>query len=163
MAELAIRVGSAADIDAAAEVWRVSNSARRGVPDIGAEEVARVRDRLESPDGWFLVAEQDGSMVGMAFGTHARARDGAGEVIPGLCHLSLVFVAPDRWGRGIGGEIVDAALDEARRRGHDRIQLWTHEANERAQRLYRGRGFVPSGRTMIDYRGELIGHWVREL
>jgi GNAT superfamily N-acetyltransferase len=57
-------------------------------------------------------------------------------VLPGLAHLSLVFVEPARWGRGIGGRLVDAVLAEARRRAYDRIQLWTHEDNARAQGLW---------------------------
>jgi GNAT superfamily N-acetyltransferase len=109
------------------------------------------------------VATDAGTIIGMACGMDVRADDGAGAPIPGLCHLSLVYVAPDRWGQGIGGLILDAALDEARVRGFDRIQLWTQATNERAQRLYRSRGFEPTDRTMLDHRSELIAHWSRRL
>jgi GNAT superfamily N-acetyltransferase len=76
-----------------------------------------------------------------------RGKDGAGPVIPGGCFLNLIFVVPERWGEGIGGVILDAVLAEAKRRDYSRIRLWTAEDNERSHRLYRSRGFAPTGRT----------------
>jgi ribosomal-protein-alanine N-acetyltransferase len=78
--------------------------------------------------------------------------------IPGGCFLNSLFVVPERWGEGIGGTILDAVLAEARRRHYSRIHLWTHEDNARSHRLYRSRGFSPTGRTND---GE--GEWAREL
>jgi GNAT superfamily N-acetyltransferase len=99
----------------------------------------------------------------MASATDAREDDGAGPVIPGVCHVSHVFVLPGYWGRGVGGMLVDTVLADARRLGYARIQLWTFEAYERAERLYSGRGFRHTGRTMVHEHGELIGQWTREL
>jgi GNAT superfamily N-acetyltransferase len=66
----------------------------------------------------------------------------------------------DRWGEGIGGRLLDAVIDEAKRRGCCRISLWTHERqNERAHRLYQSRRFAPTGRTMHNDEGEPIGEW----
>jgi GNAT superfamily N-acetyltransferase len=85
---------------------------------------------------------------------------GSGQVIPGTSFLSLIYVRPDRWGKGIGGMMLDAVIDEANRRGCHRISLWTHERqNERAHRLYRSRSFAPTGRTMRDDEGKPIGEW----
>jgi GNAT superfamily N-acetyltransferase len=97
-------------------------------------------------------------VVGMASAEAQRGEDGAGPVIPGGCFLNLLFVVPERWGEGIGGLILDAVLAEAKRRHYSRIRLWTHEANERSHRLYRSRGFSPTGRT-ADGEGE----WAREI
>ena len=67
---------------------------------------------------------------------------------------------PERWGTGIGGRLLDAVIGEAKRRGGHHMYLWTHEhQNERAQRLYRSRRFAPTGRTMHDGEGQLIGEW----
>jgi GNAT superfamily N-acetyltransferase len=82
----------------------------------------------------------------MASAEPLRGGDGSGPAIPGGCFLSYLFVIPERWGEGIGGVILDAALAEARRRDCSRIRLWTHEDNERSHRLYRSRGFSPTGR-----------------
>ena len=94
----------------------------------------------------------------MASAEALRSQDGKGPVIPGGCFLSYLFVVPERWGEGIGGVILDAVLAEAMRRRHSRIHLWTHEDNERSHRLYRSRGFSPTGRTV-----EGGGEWAREL
>jgi ribosomal protein S18 acetylase RimI-like enzyme len=84
----------------------------------------------------------------MALGMHALADDGAGPPIPGRCHISAVFVNPAAWGQGIGGRVVDALLAEAEHRGYRAAQLWTQTGNERALRLYQGRGFRLTGRQM---------------
>jgi GNAT superfamily N-acetyltransferase len=87
-----------------------------------------------------------------------RGEGGAGPVVPGGCFLNLLFVVPERWGEGIGGAILDGVLTQAKRRGYSRIVLWTHEDNERSHRLYRRRGFSPTGRVA---EGE--GEWRRDL
>jgi ribosomal protein S18 acetylase RimI-like enzyme len=75
-----------------------------------------------------------------------------------------VYVAPDRWGLGIGRALVDAVLVEARARGYDHAQLWTQTDNVRARRLYIGCGFVPSGREKLDDDlGDRILHLERAL
>ena len=158
-----VRAGTAADHEAALGVWRVSDTARRGGVPAPPDHEDTVRSRFSVPQTWLTVADDDGEVVGITFGMPARADDGLGDVVVGLCHLSLVFVLPRRWGSGVGGALVDATLAEARSRGYGRIQLWTHETNERAQRLYTGRGFGRDGRTKDDEQGERIGLWVREL
>jgi ribosomal protein S18 acetylase RimI-like enzyme len=96
-------------------------------------------------------------MVAMASARALREQDGQGPVIPGGCFLGFLYVAPERWGRGIGGALLDAVLAEAKRRHQPRIHLLTHADNERSQRLYRSRGFSPTGRS-AGGREE----WVRE-
>lgn len=83
---------------------------------------------------------------------------GPGTVTPGGLFLAYLFVVPERWGEGIGAALLDAVLAEAKRRQYSRIHLWTHEDNERSHRLYRGRGFAPTGRTANDQ-----GEWAREI
>lgn len=160
---IAVRPGTAADHASAVAVWRASDTARRGGVPAPPEHEDKVRARFAIPQTWLVVADADGAVVGITSGMPAREQDGVGEVIAGLCHLSLVFVLPAWWGQGVGGRLVDAALAEARSRDYQRIQLWTHESNERAQRLYLSRGFGRGGRTMDDDVGEPIGLWVRAL
>ncbi|MGH8892079.1 MAG: GNAT family N-acetyltransferase [Actinomycetes bacterium] len=158
-----LRLGTESDFEAAVAVWRESDMARRGgPPPPGIEET--VRSRLGVAGTWLSVAEVGDRVVGVTFAQAARADDGAGEEVPGLCHLSMVFVLPDHWGHGVGRLLVDATLEQAVARGYRRIQLWTHEGNGRSQRLYRGRGFRREGRVKdADYGGGRIGLWVRDL
>ena len=154
-----IRLGSAADVDAAVSVYERSNLARRqGVWPNRAARVAWVRTHLRDPASWFLVASEGRAVVGMACAEAMRGEDRAGPGIPGGCFVNLLFVVPERWGEGIGGVILDAVLAEAKRRHYSRIHLWTHEDNERSHRLYRSRGFSPTGRA-ADGEGE----WKREI
>jgi GNAT superfamily N-acetyltransferase len=149
-----IRLGDPADVDAAVSVYQRSNLARRqGVWPNQAARVARVRAHLRDPASWFLVAYEGPALVGMASAEPMRGEDGAGPVVPGSCFLNHLFVVPERWGEGIGGVILDAVLAEAKRRHYSRIHLWTHDDNQRSHRLYRSRGFSPTGRT-ADAEGE---------
>lgn len=94
----------------------------------------------------------------MASAEALRGEHGTGPVIRDGCFVNLLYVVPERWGEGIGGAILDAVLAEAKRRHYSRVHLWTHEDNERSHRLYRSRGFSPTGRTA---GGE--GEWAREI
>jgi GNAT superfamily N-acetyltransferase len=154
-----IRLGSAADVDAAVSIYERSNLARR--QEVWPDRAARVewvRAHLRDPASWFLLASDGSTPVGMASAEALRGDDRAGPVIPGGCFLNLLFVVPERWGEEIGGRILDAVLAEAKRRRYSRIHLWTDEGNERSRRLYRSRGFSQTGRTM---HGE--GEWSREI
>jgi GNAT superfamily N-acetyltransferase len=154
-----IRLGDAADVDAAVSVYEQSNLARRqGVWTNRAARVERARAHLSDPGSWFLLANEGPAVLGMASAEAMRGEDGAGPLIPGGCFLNLLFVVPERWGEGIGGALLDAVLAEAKRRHNSRIHLWTHEDNERSHRLYRSRGFSPTGRIS---GGE--GEWAREI
>jgi GNAT superfamily N-acetyltransferase len=154
-----IRPGEEVDVDAAVSVYERSNLARRqGVWPNRAARVEWVRAHLRKPASWFLLATEGPAVVGMAAAEPMRGDDGTGPVIPGGCFVNLLFVAPERWGEGIGGALLDAVLAEAKRRHYSRIRLWTHEDNERSHRLYRSRGFAPTGRTAA---GE--GEWEREI
>jgi GNAT superfamily N-acetyltransferase len=68
----------------------------------------------------------------------------------------MVFVAPERWGEGIGTKLVDVAVAEARTRGFERAQLWTYADHERTRRLYEGCGFGLTERHMAGESGEPI-------
>jgi GNAT superfamily N-acetyltransferase len=154
-----IRLGNAADVDAAASVYERSNLARRqGVWPNRSARVERARAHLRDPASWFLVANDGRAVVAMASAEAQRGEGGAGPAIPGGCFLNLLFVVPERWGEGIGGALLDAILAEAKGRDYSRIHLWTHDDNERSHRLYRSRGFSPTGRTAEDE-----GEWAREI
>ncbi len=161
MAEVILRGGRPEDIDAAVAVWRVASAARRGGRPTSPQREERVRASARKPDAFLVIADDSGTIVGMALAMQGLADDAAGPPVPGLCFIAMVFVVPDRWGQGIGGRIVDAVLAEAGPRGYDRAQLWTQANNLRAQRLYEGHGFRRTGREMDDDLGERIVHYER--
>jgi ribosomal protein S18 acetylase RimI-like enzyme len=59
--------------------------------------------------------------------------------------------------------LLDAVAEAARARGHQRLQLWTGAANERALRLYHRNGFRETGRTHRLATGEPIVQPTRDI
>lgn len=166
--EVTVRFAAPDEVDAAVAIWRASNEARHGGPPTPPDVEAMVRGWMAAPDATLLVAERDGRLVGMTLAVSGRDLEEGpptpeGPVVPGLCHVSLVFVAPDAWGQRIGARLLDAVLAEATRRGYDRVQLFTHVANERGRRLYVSRGFRATGETAINPAGEEIMRFARSL
>ncbi|MBA3615912.1 MAG: GNAT family N-acetyltransferase [Rubrobacteraceae bacterium] len=77
--------------------------------------------------------------------------------------VQMVFVAPERWGEGIGGRLDGAAIAEARTRGFEQAKLWTHADDERVRRLYEGRSFGRAGSRVVGESGEPIVLYERPL
>ena len=164
MTEVVLRCRSAADGgELAVAVWRAASAARRGGRPVRAEHEERVRSYIRKPDAFLLLAEDAGEVVGMGVGMQGLADDGAGPPVPELCHIAMIFVAPERWGEGIGGRVLGGVLEEARSRGYERAQLWTHADNSHAQRLYERHGFRRTGRKKGNDLGEWIVHYERTL
>lgn len=84
---------------------------------------------------YYLVAEQDGEIV--AYGG-LLAAGGQGDVL-------TIAVTKARWGQGIGSALLERLLAEAYRRGCLEVFLEVRADNERAQLLYRRRGFTDVG------------------
>jgi GNAT superfamily N-acetyltransferase len=62
-------------------------------------------------------------------------------------HLVGVFVRPEHRGSGVTGALFDAALDWCWAIGLDRVRLFVHEKNARAEAFYRKAGFLPTGES----------------
>jgi len=88
-----------------------------------------------------LVAELDGRVAG-----YVAVRQGL--PIPSHDHVLEVAglaVDPGSQGRGVGQTLVDASLDEARRRGARKLTLRVLGHNQAARRLYERCGFLVEG------------------
>ena len=111
------------------------------------------------------MATDAGTAIGMAVAMPSRQDLGAGPLVPGVCHLDLIFVVPERWGESVGSLLLDTVINDARMRGFARISLLTHDDNGRAQTLYRSRGFERTGwsRLSSDPRNGMVSEWARTL
>jgi GNAT superfamily N-acetyltransferase len=157
-----VRLGGPDEFEAGVAVWKAANRARLGGPLAASHEV-RVRSYADAEGFFFVVAEEEGRVVGGAIGMQARADDGRGPPEPGLCHVSMVFVAPDRWGRGIGARLLEVLMGAARARGYDRVQLWTDADNDRAHALFERAGLRRTGREKADDAGTPTVHYAGSL
>ena len=92
---------------------------------------------VEAAYSAFFVAELDGRVVGTA----------------GLCaagSLERLYVLPEARGAGAGSALLAAVADEARRRGHKRLEIWSDKRFEDAHRLYQRHGARVVGERVHD-------------
>ena len=76
------------------------------------------------------------------------------------CYLAELYVVPDLRGQGIGRDLLGAALDEARRRGAETMDIGVDEPDVAARGLYESFGFSnrsggSDGPLMYVYEREL--------
>jgi GNAT superfamily N-acetyltransferase len=101
--------------------------------------------RFARSGAWVFVAVEDGAIAGAIAFAQATVARADRTPVPGLAHISAVFVDPARWRRGIARTMLDAADDAMRAAGYDRAQLWTLEGSP-AERLYTALGWSRDGR-----------------
>lgn len=154
--QLTVIDGLPADHEAAVAVWRAANVARLHPPNV--DRVARIWEKLADPEACLVIGhlDADREVVAMALAEPGRADQGAGVLIPGYGHVSMVFVHPDIWGRGAGGQILHGLHERASARGWSRTTLWTRASNARARRLYQGQRYRASGNETTLEEGDPI-------
>jgi GNAT superfamily N-acetyltransferase len=87
------------------------------------------------------VAEVAGRLAG--FVLHGPSRDDDAAATTG--EIWALYVDPDRWRAGVGRALVDAALDDLRRRGFRESSVWTLAESPRNLRFYEALGFELDG------------------
>lgn len=91
---------------------------------------------FDDPKGSQLwVAEQNGSIVGCI----AIVKKGAHEA-----QLRWFGVGMGVQGQGLGGRLLDAAMDFCREQGYTHVILWTIDILKPARHLYGKHGFAPT-------------------
>lgn len=76
------------------------------------------------------------------------------------CYVAELYVVPHRRRRGLGRALLAAAMEHARRRGADYVELNTSETDVAARALYEKLGFSnresrPDGSVIYYYEREL--------
>lgn len=140
----------------AAAVWQAARLAEGKDPD--PERIRRVRQKLAAPAALLVVVERAGDVVGMALAEPFRERDGAGPVVAGCGHVSMVFVHPERQGQGVGRELMTRLIADA---PWPRLSIWTRDANVRARRLYAAVVFTETVDAGFTPHGDPIRRWQR--
>jgi ribosomal protein S18 acetylase RimI-like enzyme len=142
---MVVRHAEPGEVEAAIDVWRAANpgSGLRQHPE-------RLRRWALDPGARMHVAIDGDHIVGMVLSVLGRADAGAGEVIPGLRHLTGLSVVPARRREGIARNLVRSLIDEARHEPCERVTLWVHADNVAARRLFESVGFRPTGRSELD-------------
>lgn len=102
-----------------------------------------VRHHVGCPDSVFLLAEEEGQIVGFVL---ASMRD-----IEGRAHACLIYlaVAADRRGTGVGGTLYDAAEAELRARGVEGVYAWATTSAQSSIQAFLGRRGYKAGGTYV--------------
>lgn len=105
-----------------------------------------IRQLLARGDLW-LAARADGELIGFAHG-HPLA--------DGDYKLDKLYVATDWQRHGIGGELIRAVAERARRRGHGRLLLRVNRQNQQAIDAYLKHGFTVATIIVEDIGGGFV-------
>jgi [ribosomal protein S18]-alanine N-acetyltransferase len=145
------------DVEGVLALERHLFGASAWTPETFWAELAHPRTR------WYVVAETETQTEGEAGGRPALVGY-AGLLIPGPeADVQTVAVAPSAQGRGIGGRLIDALIDTARRRGATTLLLEVRADNQAAIALYRRRGFERIAIRRRYYQPEDVDAWVMRL
>ncbi len=151
-----VRAATVADVDAIRTVARESLQASyghalpEGVTDGSVErwyDAGGLADDVDRDDTVFLVADENGEVVGFAQGYVARQREVVGDV-------DWLHVLPRRRGEGIGTELLSAVEATLCDRGVDRVEARVLAANGEGVAFYEEYGFDPAGETQVEIGGE---------
>ena len=156
-ADIAIRPTSPDDLDAIEEIY--AHHVRTGVAtfELTAPDRSEWLQRLRAVTARelpFLTAILGGEVAGYAYCAPWKTR-------PAYRHTveDSVYVAPHAVGRGVGGRLLDALLEDCARSGVREVVAVVVDADGAASlALHRNRGFVDAGRlTAVGFKH---GRWL---
>jgi putative acetyltransferase len=143
---ITLRPYTAADEDAAIELWR--RTWQKTYPDLDFDaRLAWWRERWRNslvPNTTIVVAEEAGAMLGLVT-VDARNR-----------YLDQVVVAPEAWGSGVAQEL----LAEAKRISPSGLDIFVNQDNHRAIRFYEKHGFALAGEDVNPMSGRPVNKMV---
>ena len=110
-------------------------------PPTETDMAARRADVLSKGLPW-LVAEQDGQVLGYAYANWFRAREAYRFTVE-----DSIYVAPDGLGLGVGGRLLDALIEACTRSGaRQMLAVIGDSENAGSIGVHRSRGFADLGR-----------------
>lgn len=151
-----LRDAKSEDVDDIRETARASLSASYGhalsaeLIDGAVEswyDAETLADSLTDEGAVFVVAVEDGDVVGFVQSQFVERREPVGE-------LDWLHVHPEHRGRGIGDDLLRRAETELLERGAERLEGRVLAANEAGGEFYEGEGFSEIGDRTVEIGGE---------
>lgn len=120
-------------------------------------EVSEFLSRFNAEkDGLWIGRIQNGFAGSIAIDSQPRDEEGG-------ARLRWFITRPEYQGSGIGGRLIDAAMDFCKNAGHRRIFLWTFEGLDAARHLYEKKGFRLARTHPVNQWGRKINEQMFEL
>jgi ribosomal protein S18 acetylase RimI-like enzyme len=148
MSELIVRTATEHDLVAVnrllVETWHDTYDSLLGVERVTQitsawHAIAKLAEQIAAPDSSFLVAEEQGRIVGHAVG-HVRPQH--------AMLLARLYVLPAHQRRGIGARLLSELV--ARQPGCARIVAEVEPDNVKAVSFYRRHGFIVESESSIE-------------
>ena len=118
------------------------------VPSATSFPAEYVLEIMARPDTVMFLAEQAGKAVGYLYADVTPALETNSTYTFDRLHIHHIAILPEAQGHGCGTALMEAAKQEARRRGIPSLSLGTWAFNRRAQRFFESQGFVYYGHRM---------------
>ena len=148
-----IRLAGKNDAEQIASIYRPYVEESRISFEELAPEAAEIARRMSSPVHPWLVAEEDGRIVGYASTSPMRDRSAYRWSVE-----TGIYLAPDAQGRGLGRKLLNAHLDLLERQGFVTIVAGIALPNDASVALHEKLGFALSGiERGVGYK---LGQWV---
>lgn len=159
-----IRHAIASDARAIAKIhvssWQVIY--RGHIPDhvldnLSIDEREKLWKTLVENNAGIIVLEENNDLVGFVSFCPSRDEDADPDIV---AEISAVYLRPDKWKKGFGKMLCDAAIDELRKSGYTEVTLWVVDENRQARQFYEKMGFINNSEMVIDERD---GYTLREI
>jgi phosphinothricin acetyltransferase len=151
---MTVRAATERDAEAIAVIYNCGIAERQATfetaPRTADALLPALRDQSRFP---FLVASEDGRVAGWASLSLYRPR----QCYSGIAEFSI-YLDPAYRGRGIGRVLLEALIDDARRRGFWKILSRVFVSNAASRALCRATGFREVG--VYQKHGQLDGRWI---
>ncbi|MDX2044475.1 MAG: GNAT family N-acetyltransferase [Acidobacteriota bacterium] len=122
--------------------------------------VDQITSELSDTNARFLIAENDGVMIG--YGKLLAGNFPPNVTGQNPIELARLYVDKNYLGSGVGNDLMQGCLDEARSLGHRAIYLGVWEHNYRAQAFYFRWNFRVVGNQIFQLGGDAQMDWLME-
>jgi GNAT superfamily N-acetyltransferase len=149
-----IRLATPLDVDSIAQLHvRAWQAAYRGLlPDALLANLTPEKrlpiwtSAVVNPAACVLLAMSESNEL-LGFCSLLPSRDP--DATDGTAEVTALYVDPNVWRSGVGGALIDAAVESASARGDSTLTLWVLSENTRARAFYEARDFQADGHTKL--------------